>query len=133
MHKQVLTPTISRIDVLLCGETTQAVGIHKSRQHGLNLCNQNIDSQVKLPIINEIGLRLILLHHVTFVSRYVLHPTGYKDTLALALILRLHYQSGTLACGLFSLRNKGIEVKEFIGCDPGLREKLKLLRKCLLH
>jgi hypothetical protein len=133
VHEEVLTTTIARINVLLSGETSQTISVHKRCQNGLHLCDENIHSKVKLPIIYQVRLRLILLHNVTFVSRYVLHSAGYKDTLPLALILWLHYQSGTPTCGLFSLRDKGIEVKEFIRCDPGLGEKLELLRECLLH
>jgi len=133
VNKQILTAAVARIHVLLGGKSAQTIRVHKCSEHWLNLGDEHVDSKIEFTIVDQVGLRLILLNHMTLVPGNVFNATGYKDALTLALILWLYYECGTLTCGLLSLREEGIEIEKFIRSDPGLREELELLRECFLH
>ena len=133
MHEKVLAAAVARVDILLGCETTQTISIHKGCQHRLNLSDEHVDSEVEFAVVNEVGLRLVLLDDVALVPGDVLNTPSDENALALALVLRLYYEGSALTSGLLPLSEEGIEVEKFIGRDPGLGEELELLGESFLH
>jgi hypothetical protein len=70
---------------------------------------------------------------MTLVSWDVLNLPGYKNPLALTLVLWLYYQSSSTASALLSLLDEVIEIEEFIRCDPSFWEEVELIWECFLH
>ena len=83
--------------VLFSCESTKSISINECCYVWLNLGNKYIDPQVKLPSIYEVRGKLILLHNVALVSRDVFSSPCQEYPFALALVLRLNYQSCTLS------------------------------------
>jgi hypothetical protein len=89
--------------VLLCRESCQALLVDEGAK-GIETGDQDVDSQVKLQLVDEIRFVKVSLCHIVFSLHYpVVAMSCQKDTFALALGFRLYDKSlGPLIIELFS-------------------------------
>jgi hypothetical protein len=132
VHEQVAAAPSRWRNVLFRCKSAQTVVVHKCHKVRRYLSNQNVDTEVELPIIDQIWLCLIVLDDVTLVSGNVLNLSRNENTLALALILWFDYQSDSSSTRSL-LSQKVVKVEKLIGSDPGPREEGVVLWESLLH
>ena len=95
MHKKVIF--IVRVFLVLFGcKSRKAVVVQEALEFWGHLRNQYIKPKVEFPFVDEIRKALILLNHVTGVSRNILNFLGQKDALSLARIDGLNNKSHRL-------------------------------------
>ena len=78
--------------ILFCGESSKTLFVDKGPER-VKSCNQDIDPEIKLQVLDEIWLVEISLSYIVFPLDYPVTITGQEDSFTLALRLRLYDES----------------------------------------